>query len=219
MKNKFKAILFDKDGTLFDTEKYYQQAWVHISNQMQIELTEEMKNALYGKSGKAQVQALHKANPDIDASYFCSQIFKDAEDQMKKGIDMKPGVKEVLDFFKEQNIPMGIASGGPLDLIAQNLEVTGLTSYFQALSSGLEVARSKPYPDVYLDICRKLKVQPEQCLVFEDSPVGVQSAKTAGCIVYMIPETKEAQEEAENIYDRCFSSFYEFLNEYRGKYD
>lgn len=217
MNKKFKAILFDKDGTLFDTEKYYQIAWVHIAEKMNIELTEEMKTALYGKSGEAQVQALHEAAPDIDASSFCEQIFQDAEDQMKKGIDLKPGVIETLDYFKNQSIPMGVASGGPMDLIQQNLEVTELSSYFTALSSGLEVPRSKPYPDVYLDICQKLKVDPMDCLVFEDSPVGVQSAKAAGCTVYMIPETMDAKEEAKNIYDQCFKSFHEFIEQQKSR--
>ena len=207
----YKAILFDKDGTLFDTEKYYQKAWYTVCDEIGIECTKEVQDALYGRSGIKQVEALHQVEPDIDANYFCERLLEVAHEDMKNGIDIKPGVKETLEYFYKKGIPLAIASGGPMAVIKENLEQAQFTSYFSALSSGLEVERGKPYPDIYWDVCKKLKVQAENCLVFEDSPAGVQSAKAAGCTVIMIPETKEALKNAEGYYDEWYESFEKYL--------
>ena len=90
---------------------------------------------------------------------------------------------------------MAIGSSSPLPLIRQNLEVTGLGSYFRALASGDEVEKGKPSPDIFLLAAQKLGIPPSECLVFEDSPNGIRAASAAGMIPILVPDIMPVTEE------------------------
>lgn len=214
---EIKAAIFDKDGTLFDTEHYYQEAWVTASKEMGFELTDEIRSALFGRSGKDQIQKFNDVCPSVDGERFVSRFSEMAQnDIMNATIHCKPGVIEILDYFQSKKIPMAVASGGSRWLIQKNLMDSHLADYFTAISSGLEVKYSKPYPDVFLDACDRLGKSPCECIVFEDSPNGVLAAHRAGCYTVLIPENKAVIQKAEGVFDQVFADFYEVLDWIKG---
>lgn len=145
-----KAVIFDMDGTLFDTETLFQNEWNHIASEMGVTLPDHFKYEICGTSGEPMDRILEKYY-HVDKGTPIQKLCKARVSALlKKEVPLKPGVKGILSFFKEKGLPMAIGSSSPLPLIRQNLEVTGLGSYFRALASGDEVEKGKPSPDIFL---------------------------------------------------------------------
>ena len=106
----------------------------------------------------------------------------------KEGVPLKPGVREILTFLRERNIPVGLATSTHRVRTDRRLELCGLGEYFQAVTTGDEVSRGKPDPEIYLTTCRKLGLSPKTCLAVEDSKNGILSARAAGMSVAMVPD-------------------------------
>lgn len=184
-----KGAIFDKDGTLFDSEKYYNEGWYVMAERMGFEVTQAFIDAIWGRSGQDQIDRIHAMKPEIDAYAYWKGYTDYAVEKMRETLELKPGVIEILEYLKTRGIPCAIASGGSTSLIRENLEKAGLTAYFSGIASAVEVPHSKPHPDVFYEACRQLKLSPEDCMVFEDSTNGILGACAAGCKAVLIPET------------------------------
>ena len=111
------------------------------------------------------------------------------------GIDLKPGIRELLVFLKENNILCAITSSSPMVNIQRHLAAHDLLHRFDKLCSGYDVPNGKPAPDIYLHGAAALDLKPEECLALEDSPTGILSAYQAGCLPVMIPDLDQPGEE------------------------
>ena len=190
-----KAVIFDMDGTLFDTETLFQNEWNHIASETGVTLPDHFKYEICGTSGEPMDRILEKYY-HVDKGTPIQKLCKARVSALlKKEVPLKPGVKGILSFFKEKGLPMAIGSSSPLPLIRQNLEVTGLGSYFRALASGDEVEKGKPSPDIFLLAAQKLGIPPSECLVFEDSPNGIRAASAAGMTPVLVPDIMPVTEE------------------------
>lgn len=183
-----KAAIFDMDGLLFDSEKIFDQAWKMNANNHGFILNPKMQEELRGCSGIVMRNIVHKYLPDQDAFVLQKELFENAMQLEKEFVPMKPGVKEILEYFKKENLKLAVASSSPLEMIKNNLKITHIDHYFDCIVNGSEVKKGKPHPDIFLLACQKLGYQPEECYVFEDAKAGVAAGYAAGCKTIMIPD-------------------------------
>jgi DNA helicase-2/ATP-dependent DNA helicase PcrA len=115
------------------------------------------------------------------------------------GVEVKPGVDEILTFLHEKQITVAIASASELERTTWLLKEAGLFGRFDKIVSAHMVEKGKPAPDVYLYACRELDLEPEDCLAVEDAPNGVRSASAAGCKVVMVPDLTEPDEQLNEL--------------------
>ena len=196
-----RGVLFDMDGVVLDTEKLYARFWreaaAALGHSMSYEQALGMRS-LSNTAGQAQLE-----------SYFGKGVSR-AEFRAKRielmdayidvhGVDLKPGIRELLDFLDEHGIKAAITTSSPLERVRRYLGPHGLLERFQRLCSGAEVAHGKPEPDIYLHGAACLGLKPEECLAIEDSPAGVLSAYRAGCMTVMVPDLDQPDGETEKL--------------------
>lgn len=178
-----KAFLFDLNGTMIDDMEYHANAWSDIlNNDLNAGLTyDEVKAQMYGKNDEVLARIFGE-------NYFRPQqvqelsIEKERRYQMayRPNLKLIDGLRQFLEESKQEGINMAIGSAAipfNIDFVLDNLDIR---DYFSAIVSADDVAVSKPNPETYLKCAKELKVKPEECLVFEDAPKGVEAAQNAG---------------------------------------
>ncbi|MGN1147378.1 MAG: HAD family hydrolase, partial [Lachnospiraceae bacterium] len=177
-----KTVIFDLDGTLIDTEKYFKIFWPQAAKAFGYEMSEEQALALRSL-GRPFAPALMKEWFGESFDYvavreYRRKIMKEHLD--KEGLELKPGAGEALSWLKQNGYTVALATATPADRASEQLREVGIDGYFTKIVSAAQVEKGKPAPDVYLYACRELGVQPADCLAVEDSPNGVMSAVAAG---------------------------------------
>ncbi len=201
MNNSFKAVLFDMDGTLTDTEKYYQKAWPKTLEHFGYEMSEEKPLILRSLGRPFAVQQFKKWYGE-DFDYWQVRNYRKqlVEDIFKKdGIPLKPGAKEILKWLRDNNIFVALVTANDKDRAERYTKRVGLFEYFDSIVCADMVEFGKPAPDIYAFACKELRVAPEETLAIEDSPNGCTSAYKAGCNVVMVPDLTEPDEELSKI--------------------
>ena len=185
-----KLFIFDMDGTLFDTEPISAQIWKEVAKECGYTIPEEVLQAVIGMSYTGGKEVfLQEIGADFPFDSLCAEkIRRQNEWYNAHPVPVKPGVKEILNHAKKWGIPCAVASSSPLIQIEILLNKTGLREYFSYLQSGETVKRGKPYPDIFLAVCRHFDVKPQDALVFEDSENGLKAAETGGIPVILVPD-------------------------------
>ena len=129
-----------------------------------------------------------------------SEIFHKKYDGV--GLPIKPGVKELLDYLKDNNVPIGLASSTKKATVERELTEAGLIDYFDKIIGGDAVKISKPNPEIYLLACEAMGTEPEKAIAIEDSYNGVRAAKAAGMQCIMVPDIIPADEEMRELADQ-----------------
>lgn len=203
-----KAVLFDLDGTILDTEKYYRVLWPKALKKYGYELTDEMALSLRSLGRPfAPRQFKDWFGEDFDYDKvrgYRKEIFKEMVEEY--GIQKKPGVAEILAFLKENGVTTAICTATDLERTNTYLEAVGLTGAFDKLISATMVEKGKPAPDVYLFAVEKLGYKPSECIAVEDAPNGIKSAYAAGLKVIMVPDQTEPNEELQKMLFGCVDS-------------
>lgn len=187
-----RGAIFDMDGVLFDTERIYQDIWRELAAECHVELAEGFTQAITGTTSDLTNHVIEEYYHVPDGSFLAAECIRRARIRTAEDVPMKEGVQEILQFFREKEIPVAIASSSPLEQIAANLNKTGIRSYFKEIISGWEVKQGKPAPDIFLLAAKRLGLKPEECFVFEDSENGVKAGHAAGCVTMMIPDQVKA---------------------------
>ena len=183
-----KAVIFDMDGTIFDTEVIYEYAWKKAG------VTQEQYLQLIGRGHKVNDAALSSWGMDpvrirrIRNEYMRREI-------NAHGITPKPGAEETLQWLGERGIPAAIATSSPMELALEYMERTGFGRYFAGIYSGYQLERGKPAPDLFLHAARQLGREPEECVVVEDSCNGIRAGRNAGMLTVMVPDRVPADDE------------------------
>lgn len=207
-----KAVVFDMDGVIFDSERLYRKHWMISGKEYGIDAQEmeEVCNLIAGAT-KERNEKLMKARfgEDFDYMLFRQKTLDRMDDEIQReGLEIKEGVVEILDYLKEHGYKIGLATSTIQERAERNLRNAGLLEKFDHIVYGGIVAHGKPAPDIYLKACEELSVNPSEAIGIEDSINGVLSSAAAGLytimVVDLIKPTQEVKELADQIYPSMF---------------
>lgn len=211
-----KAFIFDLDGVIVDTAKYHFFAWRKLANSVGVDFTETQNEQLKGVS---RVKSLEKilawGNIELSEDHFMELMAKkndDYLDHVKKmdESEILPDVIKVIEHLKSLKIP--IALGSASQNARMILKKVNLYRSFDAIVDGTNVTVAKPNPEVFLKAAESLKMNPEQCVVFEDSVSGIQAANAAGMVSVGIGSAAVLH-EADFVFKDFTEMDVEFLND------
>ena len=194
-----KAVLFDMDGTLVDSEKLWEVALQVLYSRLGGELTPAVREATVGGSAESLMQIIYTdlgLDPDADEMAAHSDWLHDyTADLFDGGLPWCDGARELLDTLANSAVPMALVTNTRRALTERALDSIG-RHYFAASVCGDEVVRAKPAPDPYQRAAALLGFDPAQCLAIEDSVTGAASAEDAGCPVLVVPNDVEVPDSA-----------------------
>lgn len=195
-----KAVLFDMDGLMVDTESLATEAFIHSAKKQGYDMTKEETLLVLGFTTKSIYEFWENyfKNSDVSGKQLVDDHYKYIENILFTiGPRKMPYIEELLKYLKESNYKVAVASSSNMDHIINNMEKTGLKKYIDEFASGAEVENGKPAPDVFLLAAERLGVKPEECLVLEDSKAGVLAGSSAGAKVIMVPDMFKPDEECK----------------------
>ena len=198
---KIDGVLFDMDGVILDTEKLYSRFWQEAANALGFPMTREQAlgmRSLNSKAGAAKIHSYFGEGANFVAIRSKRIELMDAFVE-REGVDLKPGIRELLAYLKEKGIKTSIATSSPIERTMKYLGRVGLDKSFDEIVSGYMVPHGKPEPDIYLYAADKLGLLPKNCLVIEDSPSGSTAGFKAGCITVMVPDQDQPDEETKKL--------------------
>ena len=195
-----KAVVFDMDGVLIDSESLCDIIWGKVAQEMQLENILCCITACRGLNRKDSVEILKQFyGPDFDGYAFldrCSALFMEVE--ASDGVPLMPYVKETLEYLSKKYI-LCVASSTRKIHVLRELEEVGVAKYFKTFTTGDEVEHGKPDPEIYIKACKSIGCSPDQCGGIEDSFNGVRSSVAAGLKTIMIPDRVPANDEMKSI--------------------
>lgn len=205
------------DGLLVDTEPYWREAEMKVFKKIGVELTEEMTASTVGLKINEVVDHWFKLFPWNENDTSRQQVIDNVLGELEKLIDEKgrkmDGVDYIIDFFRNTQLRMALASSSPENFIGFILKRFKLQNIFEVIHSGEFEEHGKPNPAIYLSAARKLKLNPDECIALEDSYYGLLSAKHAGMKTICIPDKSSWNDEKFDIADMKLKSLYEFNGE------
>ena len=180
------TVIFDLDGTLLDTEKYYFAKWKEAMAHFGYHMTDEEAYSVRSLGMPYAPEHFKKLyGEDFDYDKVHTYRRKLTDQVLDEGpIEAKPGAEELLKYLRKKGVRTAIATAGGVERSSSLLRRVGLYDYLDHIVSARQVAHGKPAPDVYLYACSQLHVQPQECYAVEDSPNGIHSAYSAGCKVF-----------------------------------
>lgn len=180
-----KAVIFDMDGVLVESEAIWKQAEYEVFSSLGVSVTEENSSYTQSMTTKEVTAFWYQKFPWKETPL--SEVEEMVVRRVMELILLKDcatlGISAFIKNLKERNFKIGLATNAPEKLIPVVLKKTGTESLFDSVSSADFEEKGKPNPAIYLNTAKKLKVKPEECAVIEDSETGMEAAKKAGMSV------------------------------------
>lgn len=211
---KFKAILFDFDGLMFDTEKVWKDYFIKANKIFNTNFTEEDRIQTIGRNEKEIRKKLKETNPSLDVDAYRDWMRENVHfHQKNKKVAAKKGLFDLLKHIKQNDMLSAIVSGSEKIIIENMLNKRNIKlSDFKVMITGDMKITPKPNPDVYLLACKSLGVEPKEAIVLEDSYNGVKAGKNAGCFTIMIPDTMPVNYEMKQTADLILNDLTEVVD-------
>ncbi|PID27489.1 MAG: HAD family hydrolase [Candidatus Cloacimonadota bacterium] len=195
---KFKAVIFDMDGTLIDSMGIWENVDIEFLGKRNIEAPDNLFDDM--ESGNTFLEIAEYFKNKFDLPESPHEIMKEWSEMTAwhyaNDIGLKPGVIELLDYLKQNKVKIGIGTSNTKELSEMCLKNNKVLSYFETLIAGCEDIKGKPFPDIFLKVAQNLGVKPEECLVLEDVHAGVRAAKNAGMTVFAIEDKYACKEKS-----------------------
>ena len=214
--NGKKAALFDLDGTLVDSMWMWKQIDVEFLGRFGIACPADLQKQIEGMSFSETAVYFKErfeipwSLDEIKACWIRMSI-----DKYRHEVPLKEGALEFLNYCKEHGIRTGIATSNGREMVDAVVESLKIGSYLDVITTACEVKAGKPEPDIYLEVARRLAVEPSECIVFEDIPAGIMAGKRAGMAVIAVEDefSKNMKEEKVRLSDGFIDSYFELISE------
>lgn len=186
---RFRAVVFDMDGLLLETEDLWHAAESELFRRHGAEFTRDDQLALIGTSPEvsARFYAQRLGYPEGRGGALFDEMIGVMHELVRREVGARPGAVELVRELRGRDVPIGLASNSPRFLVDDALATAGLTAAFDAIVTSDDVTHPKPAPDIYLRACELLGVPPTEALALEDSTSGVAAAKAAGLTCIAVP--------------------------------
>ena len=213
------AVVFDMDGVIFDSERWVIECWKVVAEKYGIENIEEACFECLGINAALTKELMKKRYGET----FPYDVYKKEMSAIFHSraaggkLPQKKGIKELLTFLKENQIPTAVASSTRREVVMRELEEGGLLPYFDRVICGDMVERSKPEPDIFLKACESLSIDATEAYAIEDSYNGIRAAFRAGMKPIMVPDLAEPTEEMEKLACCILPSLFEVMEYLNGK--
>jgi HAD superfamily hydrolase (TIGR01509 family) len=207
---RHRAVVFDMDGLLLDTETLWHEAEVELFARHGGDFTWDDKMTVIGTSYEftADYFADRLGRPRSDGPALVQEMIELMHALVRRAVEARPGAVELVRRLRADGVPLGLASNSPRFLVDDALATAGMADAFDTIVTSDDVEHAKPAPDIYLLACERLGVDPAEALALEDSASGVMAAKAAGLTVIGVPQFAETDVSAA---DRVVESLEELL--------
>lgn len=201
MSKDFDAVVFDMDGVIFDSERATMECWIELANKYGIE---NIEKPYYACTGTTMVRTreimLETYGPDFPYDEYAKEASVMYHTKYDGGrLPMKPGIKELLEFLRENNKKIALASSSRRQTVFNQLRDANILEYFDAVICGDMVERSKPAPDIFLKACAEIGVEPENAYGIEDSYNGIRAVHAGNMHAIMVPDLLPATDEMKQL--------------------
>lgn len=207
-----KAVIFDMDGLLIDSEPLWQEAEINIFKKAGVNLTREMCRQTTGLGIDEAIKHWYDVNPweNYPLEQLRIEIITEVNRLISEKGEAMPGMEYILDFFDKKNMPLALASSSSFDLIETVVTKLQIKNRFRIIHSAQREEYSKPHPAIFISTAKMLQVEPKECLVFEDSFNGLIAAKAARMKAIAVPETALFNDNRMGIADEKLPSLLHF---------
>lgn len=203
-----KALIFDMDGLIFDSERVVQRSWNQAGQILGYGLIgEHIYHTLGFNVVRRTAYMKETFGPDFpmdDFNTITRRIFHEIAE--KEGVSMKPGVKELFMFAKKKEWKLAVATSSRREHSISLLKSAGIWDYLDGAIFGDMVTVAKSNPEIYLKAAEIIGAEPEYCIALEDSPAGIQSSHAAGMYPIMVPDLVQPTDEIRALCWKCVES-------------
>jgi beta-phosphoglucomutase len=184
------CVIFDMDGVLADTGPIHYESWVKMAAEIGVEFTREIFKDTFGQRSPTITRKL--VGPEVSEIYvekwasFKEQYYREI---VREKLAPLPGVIRIIKELKSEGFKLAIGSSGPPENVELLLSQLKIKPFFDVIVTAADVNKGKPEPEVFLNAAKILNINPQNCIVIEDAPVGIEAAKRAGMMSIALTTT------------------------------